>query len=86
VVLQKRIGVKKMNVRNLDHAKGLLRKLEVERKDWINNNIPMAEVDAYYEPKISAIKEKIDSFASAESDDGDTAFRSRNKRFAKAYR
>lgn len=58
-----------MHARNLDHARGILRKLETERKEWINRGVSMTEVDDYYAAKIMAARECIERFSGRGEED-----------------
>lgn len=48
-----------MHARNADHARGILKKLQTERREWINRGETEEAVDAYYGPKIEAAQKEL---------------------------
>ena len=82
-----------MRVRSLDHARGLLRKLQNERHHWLSLGADEDEVDSYYGPKIAAMEREIDRLSQEAEDDQDLFRPTRKgkskegrKKFRPAYR
>ena len=79
-----------MHARNADHAKGLLRKLQNERNNYINEGWSEEEVDAYYGPKIASAEQAVAKFQGYEEDDLRPARKGQNqktdRRGKKTYR
>lgn len=45
--------------RQIDSLRGLLRKRQNERKEWIFRGYPESEISAYFDPKIAALQDEI---------------------------
>lgn len=54
--------------REIDSARGLLRKRQLERKEWITRGAEEEQVSAFFDPKIQALEEEIVRLQAIEED------------------
>lgn len=55
--------------RELDSYRGLLRKRQNEKKDYLNSGADETEVCAWYDPKIAALEKEIARLLAEDDDD-----------------